>query len=138
MTVEKNSIQKLDVGFYRKEDGSRWVYVDLLKYAQRPNPPLHPRLIPSFWDIRRIVLAIGDCEDEKYPPPANGKWQLLNFLRDAMQGMSPADLARKYKIPERDGDEVTNTNGAKIAAREPAQLSLAGVYVAITDREIPF
>jgi hypothetical protein len=104
---DNNSTRKLDVGFFRKPDGARWVYVDLLKYG-----PPHTRFIVSFRDLHRIIQALAVCEDEKYPPPAKGRIRLLKFLRDAVREHDFDKLAAKYKIPERDRDTVINTNGA--------------------------
>lgn len=123
---ENNSTRKIDVGFYKKPDGSRWVYVDLLKYG----PPPYPRMILSFLDLHRIIRAIAECEDEKYPPPAKGRWRLLEFLGDSIREHDFGKLATKYKIPERDGDKVVNANGAKITPRDKVK--------PLTAADIPF
>lgn len=114
---DNNSTRKLDVGFFRKADGARWVYVDLLKYG-RP----YPRFIPSFRDLHRMIQAIAECEDERYPPPAKGRGRLLEFLRDAVQETDFDVIAVRYQIPERVGDQVVKTNGARVGviARQPS------------------
>ncbi len=111
---DNNSTRKLDVGFWAKPGGGRWVYVDLLKYG---GPPF-PRFIPSFLDLHRIIQAIAECEDERYPPPAKGRLRLLEFLRDAVTVKDFQALAIKYQIPERDRDRVVNTNGASVRTDE--------------------
>jgi hypothetical protein len=100
--MSDNSRRKLEVGIYKKADGAPWVYVDLLKWARGGTAP---RMIPSFRDLHRIIRAIAKCEDESYPPPAKGRTRLAEFLH----------LAVKYKIPDRDGDRIVNTNGAAVA-----------------------
>ncbi len=110
--TENNSTRKLDVGFVDKPDGSRWVYVDLLKWGEAGR---RPRWIPSFLDLHRIIQAIAICEDEKYPPPNYaGRGRVVSFLRDAVYESNFNQLAKKYQIPERDGDQVVATNGAKL------------------------
>jgi len=59
--------------------------------------------VPSFHDLFRILQAICYCEDEKYPPPAEGRGFVMRFILDACkQGMTWEELQAKYKIPERD------------------------------------
>jgi len=71
--------------------------------------------IPSFEDIYRIIVPISECEDEKYPPPEQlGRWYVLNFLIDSIKGMSFDELAKKYKLPIRDGNKIIETNGANV------------------------
>jgi len=115
-----NSVSKLAIGYFPKPDGSRWVYADLLKY---PTP--HPRLIVALHDMFRIVQALAVCEDEKYPLPARGRSMLVDFFRDAVHAPNDAAwpmLARKYKIPIRRGDQVVNTNGARLGPQASAPL----------------
>lgn len=114
---DNNSTRKLDVGIYRKPDGAPWVYVDLLKWAHGGPAP---RMIPSFRDLHRIIRAIADCEDESYPPPAKGRGRLAEFLHDAVYERDFESLARKYQIPERDGDQIVKTNGARVDQFLPA------------------
>jgi hypothetical protein len=102
----------LEVGIYKKADGAPWVYVDLLKWARGGTAP---RMIPSFRDLHRIIRAIAKCEDESYPPPAKGRTRLAEFLHDAVYEQDFQRLAVKYKIPDRDGDRIVNTNGAAVA-----------------------
>jgi len=107
--MSDNSTEKLAIGFEPKPDGHRWVYVELVKYG-----PPYPRWIPAFRDLYRIIQAIAECEDEKYPPPANGRFQLIQFLRDCVRESDWPTLAARYKIPERRGGVVVNSNGAKL------------------------
>lgn len=108
--MKNNSTQKMNVGFRRKPDGNRWVYIELIKY-----PPPYPTLIPSFLDLHRIIQAIADCEDERYPPPQSGRTKLAKFLYDAAVTKDFSELARKYQIPIRSGDVVVQDNGAKVS-----------------------
>lgn len=128
MSAENNSTSKLGVEFFRKADGSRWVKVLLLKYG----PPC-PIFIPSFCDLHRIVQALAVCEDEKYPPPAKGRIRLIEFLRDAVREEDFASLARKYKIPERSGDNVINMNGADLERRRPSSTGTDSVGTMTAD-----
>jgi hypothetical protein len=107
--ITNNSKHKLNVEVFKKPDGFDWVIVTLLKYGSA-----EARFIPSFCDLWRIIQAIGYCEDRKYPPPANGRYQLAAFLTDAVHIRDFAVLASKYQIPERDGDQVTNPNGSRV------------------------
>lgn len=108
----KNSTNKLAIVRFRKEGDVPWVYGELLKYGRS-----RPRIHFSLADVARIVHSIARCEDERYPPPANGSIRLLEFLRDVIAARDLAEawprLAKKYQIPERDGDRVVDTNGAK-------------------------
>jgi len=106
---DNNSTSKIGIGFFPKPDGTRWIYLELLKYG-----PPHPQLVVSFRDLHRVIQALAECEDEKYPPPARGRGMLVEFLRDAVNCADWRRLARKYKIPEREGDRVVNTNGARL------------------------
>jgi len=109
MSGPNNSTRKMGIGFYTKPDGSTWVYADFIKYG-----PPYPRWIPSFLDLHRIIQAIAECEDRKYPPPAQGRGKLVAFLRDCVWETDFNTIAEYHKIPERDGDRVVNTNGAKL------------------------
>jgi len=106
---ENNSTRKMDIEFFDKPDGSRWIRVLLLKYGLP-----RPSLVPSLLDLHRILQALAVCEDEKYPPPAKGRTFLVEFLQDAVREPDWSVLARKYKIPDRDGDRVVNSNGAAL------------------------
>jgi hypothetical protein len=58
--------------------------------------------IPSFEDLYRIIQAICDCEDEKYPN-GQGRIMVQDFLWDACAPeMSFEFLVSKYKIPLRE------------------------------------
>jgi hypothetical protein len=108
---DDNSTSKIAIGFFPKPDGTRWIYLELLKYG-----PPHPQLIPSLRDLHRVIQALAICEDEKYPPPARGRGLLVDFLRDAVNCRDWPALVRKYKIPDREGDRVVNANGASLGA----------------------
>jgi hypothetical protein len=57
--------------------------------------------IPSFEDIFRIVRAICDCEDVKYPN-GQGRNMVQDFLWDSCESDVNFELlALKYKIPFR-------------------------------------
>lgn len=101
-----NSATKFAIQFYPKGD-KQWFKLLLLKY---PNV----ELVPALRDLHRIIQALALCEDENYPPPAQGRGQLIPFLRDCVTEPDFDKLAVKYKIPERDGDRVVKTNGARI------------------------
>jgi len=71
------------------------------------------RWIPSFQDLFRIIQAICHCEDEKYPPPAEGRGFVRRFLVDACQEHNGEgvqglweQLRTKYKIPDRSNVEA--------------------------------
>lgn len=86
--------------------GKNWV---VIKFANGST------WIPSFEDLYRIITSICECEDEKYPPPEQqGRWYVLNFLIEAIKGKSFEELAKKYKLPIRNGNQIIDTNGAKV------------------------
>jgi hypothetical protein len=98
-----------------------WVRVELLR----------SRIFwPAFRDLHRVIQAIASCEDEKYPPPFKGRTRLAEFLHDAVYERDFDVLARKYKIPEREGDTIVNTNGAAIATPEPVSTEAHGPVLA--------
>lgn len=75
-------------------DGKRWVFVDFRGRAE---------WVPSFEDLFRIVQAICYCEDEKYPPPLEGRGMVRRFLMDACDPKADwQTLREKYNIPDRD------------------------------------
>ena len=119
MTVsERTSGNKLDIRKFPKGDGSNWIDV-LLKKWTRPGERV-PSFIPTLCDLHRIIQAIAECEDEKYPPPAKGRTKLAEFLYDAAREPDWATLARKYNIPERDETgRVIATNGADLRRVTP-------------------
>lgn len=105
-----NSTDKFRIEEITKDDGSQWIDVVFLKYGH-----LLPRFRPSFHDLHRIIRAIGHCEDAKYPPPtAQGRFKFADFLYEAGLVADFNALAAKYQIPERDGDLIVKTNGARI------------------------
>lgn len=57
--------------------------------------------IPSFEDLERIIRAICECEDRKYPN-GKGRKMVLEFLHDVVKtNFNWEALAYKYKIPLR-------------------------------------
>ena len=62
---------------------------------------------PSFTDLYRIILAIGKLEDERYPE-GRGRRKIVDFMRDAQNGMTFEQLVFKHNIP------VTNNNGERL------------------------
>jgi hypothetical protein len=76
------------------------------------------RWIPALRDLHRVIQCIAACEDLRYPFPAKGRSHLVDFLRDAVRCTDWESLARKYRIPERDGDRVVNSNGADLSRRQ--------------------
>jgi len=84
--------------------GHRKVVVELLRSRS---------FWPSFRDIWRIVRAIAQCEDERYPNGA-GRGMVARFLVDAVYESDFNELARRWKIPERQGDQIVNANGANV------------------------
>lgn len=115
MTDDNNSTRKLAIEEFVKDDGTLWIRVLLLKYGE-PRHGAVPQFIPSLLDLYRILQAMAKCEDLKYPKPHQlGRYKLLNFLIDTIKNRDDwATLAKRYQIPERDGDVVINTNGASL------------------------
>jgi len=60
--------------------------------------------IPSFEDLFRIIQAICECEDKKYPSPTEeGREMVRRFLWDACdEGITFEQLMSNYKIPLRE------------------------------------
>ena len=63
--------------------------------------------MPSFFDLGRILRAIGWCEDRKYPY-GKGRDMVTEFFVDVMgskakgiDGMSWEELEKKYELSER-------------------------------------
>lgn len=95
----------MDVEFTTKADGSPWVIVKL-KRSQW--------FQPSFEDLHRIIRAICECEDKKYPPPAEGRDFVTRILMAMPYTESWDELARDFKIPIREGNQIVKTNGANL------------------------
>lgn len=55
---------------------------------------------PSFEDLWRMIQAIAECEDEKYPN-GSGRFQLFAFLHDCVGRKSWERLRAEHKIPDR-------------------------------------
>lgn len=108
---DNNSTRKFRLEPFIKEDGSPWVRCVWL------GGRCEVRWIPALRDLHRVLQCMASCEDERYPPPAAGRGRLLEFLRDAVQKPDWPALARKYHIPDRDGDTVVNANGADLSRR---------------------
>lgn len=69
--------------------------------------------IPSFADLHRIIVAIAEVEEDKYPP-AQGKRGgsfVYDFLRASLQsfatGRRYSDLAADFSIPDRSTEAVS-------------------------------
>jgi hypothetical protein len=60
---------------------------------------------------------------------------LVDFLRDAVNCTDWPALARKYKIPEREGDRVVNANGAQLGPHASEPLPR---HVTLTADDIPW
>jgi len=60
--------------------------------------------IPSFEDLFRIIQAICECEDEKYPSPnQEGREMVRRFLWDACdEEITFEQLLLNYEIPMRE------------------------------------
>jgi len=59
------------------------------------------QFVPSFEDLYRIIRAICECEDKKYPD-GKGRDMVQDFLWDACEpDVNFELLALKYKIPLR-------------------------------------
>jgi hypothetical protein len=91
------SEEKLAVEFFDKDGGRRWVRILHKKTGFR--------MIPSFEDCRRMLVAIALCEDKNYPPPNKGAAMVAELLSDP-DFLNPfvkwETLAAKYKIPLRE------------------------------------
>lgn len=108
MKMCSNSIKKMEVKATKNlpfATGKRWVRVKFAGTGQE--------WIPSFEDLHRIVQAICHCEDEKYPNGL-GRGMVAQFLVDAVYETDFNNLAKSYKIPQRCGDKVINSNGAAV------------------------
>ena len=74
--------------------GKEWIVIEF---------PNGTTWIPSFEDMVRIWRAIGELEDIAYPPPARGRWYMVDLLRDAFQDMGKSweELSKDFKVPIR-------------------------------------
>ena len=90
-------------------NGKSWARVDLLKSRT---------FWPSFEDLHRIIQAICECEDEKYP---NGKGRQLvaEFLVSACWVREWDTLAKQYKIPNRCGEQGLEKKAGISPALDP-------------------
>lgn len=105
-----NSTEKMDVRVTNKPkwlQGKKWVQVLLKRNS----------FFPSFEDLHRIIRAISYCEDEKYPN-GQGRVMFANFLYQCPFEADFRKLMEQYKIPERNGFDVINTNGAKVESKK--------------------
>jgi hypothetical protein len=62
-------------------------------------------IVPSFEDVRRILLALWRCEEINYPPPALGGRYFRNMLEDEdfwNPEIEWETLRARYKIPLRE------------------------------------
>jgi hypothetical protein len=63
------------------------------------------QFIPSFEDLYRIIQAICECEDSKYPN-GQGRAKVQDFLWDSCEkDIGFSYLALKYEIPIRNENE---------------------------------
>jgi hypothetical protein len=115
--AESNSTRKFKIELFHKADGSEWIRCVFSNGGR-----FESRFVPSFHDIHRIVRGIAYCEDRKYPPPQQGRRMVAAFLVDCVDERDYGVLARKYHIPERDGDRVITTNGARLERATPIDL----------------
>jgi len=124
---ENNSTRKLQIELVLKPDGAHWIDVLLVKYGVTL-----PRFRPSFHDLHRIIQAIAACEDVKYPPPAKGRYRLIEFLRACVTNPNFDAIAGAQQIPQRDGDRIVKTNGAAVPTD---QLTDAALDFEILERD---
>lgn len=60
------------------------------------------RWVPSFEDLFRVLVAIGECEDAKYPN-GKGRWMIADFVAACLVKGTTWDAVRdRFKIPRRD------------------------------------
>lgn len=115
-----DSTRKIKIELAPKRDGKYWIDALLLEYFTATNTPPHEREIPvlrlAFHDIHRIVQGLAACEDFAYPPPAKGRIRLIEFLRECVRNPDFDDIARKFKIPQRDHGRIVRTNGAAVSS----------------------
>jgi len=109
-----NSTDKMDVEVVETDWGKNWVRVTLLRSKS---------FFPSFEDLYRIINAICECEDKKYPN-GQGRKMVANFLRDCCNVDDYQALAKQYNLPVRKGTEVVNTNGANVTVSSASQSEL--------------
>jgi len=58
--------------------------------------------IPSFEDLFRILVAIGDCEDKKYPG-GKGRWMVADFVAASLRpGATWESVRDRFEIPTRE------------------------------------
>ena len=65
--------------------------------------------VPSFADLYRIVRAIANCEDNRYPPTEGyrGAAMMSDFLRHTVCGVPWLQLMRRYKLDNGRGMDVS-------------------------------
>lgn len=91
---EKFSLIKI-----KKENG-HWVKL-CLKWWHGKSSRGQPSLTPSLEDLYRIIRAICECEDEKYPD-GRGRYMFQDFLQACcVLGMTWEELSKIYLLPER-------------------------------------
>jgi hypothetical protein len=86
---------------FDKYGGKHWVLVQF---------PDGTEWVPSFEDLYRIVRAVCHCEDEKYPPPAKGRFYVRDFLKACCEEIPPGceqteyweQLRERFKFIDRD------------------------------------
>lgn len=108
-----NSERKFTVEIVPKTNGHPWVEVTFLSTGQK--------WAPSFEDLGRIIQPIAECEEAKYPQQRGFKgWRMAAEFLAAIcnPDANYEDLARKYKLPVRNGGITISANGAKLPASE--------------------
>jgi hypothetical protein len=106
MTLQ-TSRDKFRLEWFTKDDGHRWVRVVFSS--------CNLTWVPSLADLWRILKAVGICEDEKYPPPKQGRYKFARFVFDAATGSSFEELQQKHRIPDRDAaGRVIDAHGANL------------------------
>ena len=94
-TMPLDAIQELPVGDLSTDDGV------IFLWATAP-------LLPEA-DLYRIVRAIANCEDDRYPRSEGyrGAAMVTDFLRDAVDGVPWLRLVVKYKLDNGRGMDVS-------------------------------
>jgi len=88
------SEQKFETGLLPKKDGL-WIKVIFKNGFE---------WVPSFEDLVRIIRAIAPLEDTAYPPPAKGRFMMLELFAKAIKDfdMTWEELAKKFQLPIRE------------------------------------
>lgn len=91
---DKFSLHKIEM------ENKTWVEMRL-KWWKRMEEGGGPTIVPSFEDLYRIIRAICDAEDAKYPH-GRGRWMVADFLQACcVPGMEWEELSEIYQLPPR-------------------------------------